>query len=162
MSQNPSGTPAAGQRVCFDASAALAFALHDEPLHAQAVALVGALAAQNITLCAPALFVYECDSIIRLRVFKGAYSEAQAKEARAIVAALAVAIEADNTLSEADRAFEIARDYAQPRVYDATYAAFAGARGLDLVTTDKPFFEAVNGQKKPKAAPPLAFVKLLT
>lgn len=147
-------------RTVFDASAALAFALQDEPKHAAAVAMVRALAAQDVTLCAPALFAYEVDSVIRLRVWKGTMNEADAAAARAIVDALAVEIEYDG--SDRARAFQIARDYEQPRVYDASYAAHAQARGLDLITTDKPFFEAVNGPKRPKAAPPLAFVKLLT
>jgi len=116
-------TLSAAQRAVFDASAALAFAFQDEPKHAEAVALVRALASQNVTLCAPALFAYE--------------------------------------VGDRARAFQIARDYEQPRVYDASYAAHAGARGLELVTTDKPFFEAVNGTKKPKTAPPLSFVRLL-
>lgn len=145
--------------VCFDASMALAFALQDEPLHPQAKVLVGALAKQNATLCAPALFAYEVDSVLRLRVYKGAMSEADAAQARAFVDALAVQIEYD--ASDRNRAFQIARAYDQPRCYDAAYAAHAEARGVELLTTDVPFFEAVNGSKKPKTAPPMAFVKLL-
>lgn len=60
-----------------------------------------------------------------------------------------------------DRAFQIAVDYDQPRAYDAAYAAHAEARGLKLITTDKPFFEALNGVKRPQKMPPLSFVKLL-
>jgi predicted nucleic acid-binding protein len=146
--------------VCFDASAALSFALQDEPLHAQAKALIEKLVDQGSTLCAPPLFLYECDSIIRLRVFKGALSESEAQEARAIVRALAVAVEHDPANGE--RAYQIARDYHQPRVYNAWYAAYAEARGVELVTVDKPFFEAVNGCSRPKNAPALTFVKLLT
>lgn len=147
-------------KVCLDASAALAFALRDEPLHAQAKVLIANLVGQGVSLYAPQLFAYECDSIIRLRVYKGAYSEAEAQEARALIAALGVAIEGGGA-AEADRAFEIARDYDQARVYDATYAAFAQLAGVELHTTDAPFFDAVNGAKRPKAAAPLAFVKLL-
>lgn len=62
-------------QVCFDASAALAFALPDEPQHAQAVAIVKAFAAQGTTLCAPALFAYECNSVIRLRLWKKSLTE---------------------------------------------------------------------------------------
>lgn len=149
------GTPL----VCFDASMALAFALQDEPLHASAMAVVGALAKQNAQLCAPALFAYEVDSVLRLRVYKGALSEADAAQAQAVVNALSVQIEYD--ARNRNRAFQIARAYDQPRVYDASYAAHAEARGVELLTTDVPFFEAVNGSKKPKTAPSLPFVKLL-
>ena len=147
-------------RTVFDASAALAFVFQDEPKHAAAVELVRALAAQNVTLCAPALFAYEVDSVIRLRVWKGTLSEDDAATARAIIDALAVEIEYDE--SDRERAFQIARDYEQPRVYDASYAAHAQSRGFEMVTTDKPFFEGVSGSKKPKTVPPLLLVKLLS
>ena len=145
--------------VCVDASFALAFALKGEPLHEQAKALVRVWAGEGSTLCAPAMFAYECESVIRLRVYKGAFTQAEAEEARALIAALAVAVEFD--ADDQERAFQIATDYDQPRAYDAAYAAHAEARGVELVTTDAPFFEAVNGAKRPKAAPPLSFVTLL-
>ena len=66
-------------QVCFDASAALAFALPDEPLHAKAVAIVWALAVQGTTLCAPAMFAYECDSVIRLRLWKGSLKRSRGR-----------------------------------------------------------------------------------
>jgi predicted nucleic acid-binding protein len=146
-------------QICFDASAALAFALPDEPLHSQAVALVLAFAAQGTTLCAPAMFAYECDSVIRLRLWKGTLTDEEANTARAAIGALPILIEYDE--ADRDRAFEIAIEYDQPRCYDAAYAAHAEARGVELVTTDAPFFEAVNGSKKPKKATALTFVKLL-
>jgi len=147
-------------RVCFDASAALAFVLPDEPLHAQAVAHLTALAAQGVTIYTPAMFAYECDSVIRLRVWKGALTLPQAQTARAALDALPLVIEYDP--NDRARAFQIALDYDQPRVYDASYAAHAQARDVELVTTDLPFFEAVNGAKKPKNLPALLFVKMLS
>lgn len=152
-------TQALTAQVCFDASAALAFALPDEPLHTQAVAIVRAFAVQGTTLCAPAMFAYECDSVIRLRLWKGSLSEAEATLARAALQSLPIVIEYDE--ADRDRAFEIAEEYDQPRCYDAAYAAHAEARGVEMVTTDAPFFEAVNGSQKPKNARALPFVKLL-
>lgn len=146
-------------KVCFDASAALAFALKDEAQHAQALAVVRALVAQEATICAPAMFAYECESVLRLRVWKGEMTETEAAEARRFIDALGVEIEYD--VADRERAFEIARQYDQPRAYDAAYAAHAEARGIELVTTDKPFHKAVNGAKKPKNAPALSWVKLL-
>jgi predicted nucleic acid-binding protein len=151
VSQNP--------KVCFDASTALAVALQDDPKHAAAVALMASLAAQNAILCAPAMFTYECDSVIRLRVYRGNLSATDATTARAIIQALGVVVEYDP--GDRERAFQIATDYSQPRVYDAAYAAHAEARGVELVTADEPFFEAVNGASRPKKAPPLTFVQLL-
>lgn len=147
-------------RVCLDASAALAFALQDEPLHEQGKAMVRRFVANNVALCAPPLFLYECESIIRLRVYKGAMTEEEADEARLFIRTLSVEIE--HNAADTQRAYEIARDYHQPRVYDSLYAAFAETRGLELVTLDKPFFEAVNGSKRPKGESPLGFVKLMS
>lgn len=146
-------------RICIDASAALAFALQDDPKHLEAVAWVAALDAQGCALCAPALFVYECDSVLRLRMWKGDLDARTVAEARVLIDALRVEIEFDE--SDRDRAFQIAQDYHQPRAYDAAYAAHAEARGLELVTNDAPFFEAVSGSKRPKTAPALKWVKLL-
>ena len=145
--------------VCLDASVVLAFALADEPLHQAAKALVVAFAAQNVTFRSPAIFAYECDSVIRLRVWKQTLTPAQGQLARAAIAALPIEIEFD--AADRDRAFEIATLYAQPRAYDAAYAAHAQARGLEMVTTDAPFFAAVNGDQRPASVPPLDFVQLL-
>ena len=41
------------------------------------------------------------------------------------------------------RAREIAEQFNQPTVYDATYAALAELRGCDFWTADKLFYDAV-------------------
>ena len=129
--------------VVFDASAALAFALKSEELHAQAVALVADLFRRNRDLCAPPLFENECDSVIRRNLHRGTFNEADAEEARRIIAALGTRIIYE--AATAPRAFEIATFYNQPRAYDATYAALAEAYGLELWTADKRFYNSVNG-----------------
>lgn len=131
------------KRVCFDASLALAFVLNDEPYHAQAVALITDLAGESARIIAPPIFLCECDSTIRLRVYKGALSDEDASTARIIIAALAIGIESENAIY--DRAFEIARIHNQPRTYDATYAALAESHGLELWTADKRFYNSVSG-----------------
>ena len=93
-------------RVCLDASVALAFFLEDEPFHEQAKQLIRQWAAQNVTLCAPAMFAYECDSIIRLRVYKKGLTAQKAEEARAFLDALGITIEYD--ASDRIRAYQIA------------------------------------------------------
>lgn len=142
------------KRIVLDASAALAFVLPDEPLHERAVARLSQLAATGFSFCAPALFAYECDAVLCLRVHKGALTTTQAQLARAALDALGVAVEYD--AADHDRAFEIAREYSQPRCYDAAYAAHAQSRRLDLLTADEKFFQAVT---KPKKA--LHFVRAL-
>ena len=146
-------------KICTDASFALAAVLQDDHNHAAALKLLAELSAQNALLCAPALFVYECDSVIRLRVHQHKMTDEEAEEARALIDALQVEIEFDR--ADRERAFEIATIYDQPRAYDAAYAAHAQARDLDLITADRPFFEALNGDKLPEGAPALSFVTLL-
>lgn len=146
--------------ICLDASVVLAFVFPDELLHDQAVALVKALSSGDVKLCAPAMFAYECDSVIRLRLYKGELSHHEAQTARALVDALAVLVEFDP--DNADRAFAISCEYDQPRAYDAAYAAYAESRRVELITADRPFFEAVNGSKRPKKLAALSFVKLLS
>jgi predicted nucleic acid-binding protein len=116
--------------------------LNDEPYHAQAIALVSDLAKREARIIAPPLFLCECDSVIRLRIFKGALNGEEASQAREIIAALAVVID-DAAIY--DRAFEIACLCNQPRTYDATYAALAEARGVELWTADERFYNAVSG-----------------
>jgi predicted nucleic acid-binding protein len=140
----------------FDASAAIAFALDDEPLHTQAVALVAALLKQNTVLCAPPLFENEADSVIRRRAHQGTLTNAEADTARRIIAALGISIAYD--AATAERAYAIAVQYNQPRAYDATYAAFAEARGLDLWTADERFYNSVNGSNAKNG---LAFVRFI-
>ena len=48
-----------------------------------------------------------------------------------------------------------------PRTYDAAYAAHAESRGIELITAGKPFFESLNGDKRPTGAPALTWVQLL-
>jgi len=129
--------------------------LNDEPYHTQAIALIAELAKRQTRIIAPPFFLCECDSVIRLRVYKGALDDAQAVASRAIIAALAVAID---PLDVYDRAFEIARIYNQPRTYDATYAALAELRGVALWTADERFYNSVAGAS---VKSPLAFVKFI-
>jgi predicted nucleic acid-binding protein len=148
------------RQICLDASVVLAAVLPREPQHNLAVALLKKLASQKATLCAPVLFIHECDSVIRLRLYKGDLSSSEAQEARAAIVVMAVCVEFN--IQESERAFQIACDYNQPRAYDAAYAAYAESRGVELVTADRPFFEAVNGGKRPRTRSPLSFVKLLS
>ena len=57
------------------------------------------------------MFAYECDSIIRLRVYKKGLTAQKAEEARAFLDALGITIEYD--ASDRIRAYQIAHDYAQ-------------------------------------------------
>jgi predicted nucleic acid-binding protein len=75
----------------------------------------------------------------------------EAKKAYAILDAAPVQIM--HTPRARQRAREIAEQFNQRSVYDATYAALADLRGCDFWTADKLFYDAVKGV--------LTFVKYL-
>jgi predicted nucleic acid-binding protein len=130
--------------------------LAEEPLHNAALALITELADKQMQIIVPPLFLCERDSTIRLRVYKGDYNDEEASQARNLIAALGVVIDTDVGIH--DRAFEIARVYNQPRCYDATYAALAEARNLNLWTADERFYNSVAGTNIKN---PLRYVKFL-
>lgn len=127
--------------VVLDASTVLKFMFYDELLHVQAAALMGKLIERGAKLYAPSIFAYECDSVIRRHVHLKVLSPDDAQETRSLIAALGIAVTYDANVLE--RAWEIANVYSRARTYDATYAAFAEARSLDLWTADKHFYNAV-------------------
>jgi predicted nucleic acid-binding protein len=65
------------------------------------------------------------------------------KAAQMLLNALPVVIVYDPRVRE--RAREIAEQFNQERVYDATYAALAELRGCEFWTADKAFFDTVSG-----------------
>lgn len=127
--------------VTVDASTILKFVLYDEVMHLQAVALIEDLVQRNTKLLAPSIFTYECDSVIRRHVHLKVLSSDDANEIRQLIAALGIVVIHDASIFE--RAWQIASEYKQPRVYDAAYAAFAETRKLDLWTADTKFYNAV-------------------
>lgn len=130
------------ESVVIDASVAIAFALEHEKHHGQAILLISNLVKNKTVLCSPSIFAYECDSVIRRHVHLGTLHPRKARHARDLIAALKVGVRFDPTICA--RAYEIAEQHDQPRVYDATYVAFAEARGLDLWTDDKRFYNSVS------------------
>ena len=124
-------------------------------MHVEAVALIRQLNTQKVRLLAPALFDYEVETVLRLKVFRWMakaknavpFEEKDAQRVRQIIAALEV--ETFHERIWLDRAYEMARDFGQARIYDASYAALAQFRGVDLWTADENFYRAVNGPKIP-------------
>ncbi len=150
----------------LDASCVIALTDVQEKMHIAAVTLIRRLDEQNATLMAPALFDYEIETVLRLKVFRftvGAknaspFNESDATNARTIIAALSIEIVHDPTTIKA--AYSLARDYGQARVYDACYATLAQSRGAEFWTADKDFHSAVNGPNMP-AKKRLTFVRYI-
>ena len=136
---------------CVDASIAVKWAVKGEPFRAKALAFLRDAGASGIRLIAPPNFISEVDSAIRKRVFNGRMSAAEAKKAYPILDAAPVEIVDMPGMLQSAR--EIAEQFNQRFVYDASYAALAELRGCEFWTADKEFYDAVRVK--------LTFVKYL-
>jgi len=135
----------------IDASVAVKWVMKGESHRKQARKLLHDSLAAGIRLIAPPLFESETESVIQEEVFLGNVSVADGDKALRAFDRVGVQIIHDPHVKE--RARQIARQFNQRRVYDATYAALAELRGCEFWTADKAFYDAV------KAA--LPFVKYL-
>jgi predicted nucleic acid-binding protein len=136
---------------CVDASVAAKWALKGERHRSKALALLRDSVAGGIVLIAPPFFASEVDSAIQKRLHDGTFTLAQARAAYARWDLAPVQIMDVPGLRQ--RAREIAEQFQQRTVYDATYAALAELRSCEFWPADKRFYDAV------KAV--LTFVKFL-
>lgn len=95
----------------------------------------------RIGLIAPPLYESETDSAIRRRVRRGDLTLAAAAAAQGLLDELPVDIVQDRNVRV--RARQIAAQFNQERVYDATYAALAEFRRCEFWTADREFHGAV-------------------
>jgi predicted nucleic acid-binding protein len=128
----------------LDASGAAAFAIPDEKHYEAAGACLAALQEQNARLIAPPLFESEVDSILRRRVHLGTLTFEAANATLLVLDALQVEIVYDRATRALARS--IGERLNQMRVYDATYAALAQARGCDLWTADERFYNSATNE----------------
>jgi predicted nucleic acid-binding protein len=136
---------------CIDANIAIKWFVKGEAFRHKALKLLRESLASGITLIAPSLFESETDSVVQTRLVEGRTTPHVADQTLALLDNAPVVIVAHPRLRQ--RAREIARQFNQRKVYDATYAALAELRGCEFWTADKAFYDAV------KAA--LLFVKYL-
>lgn len=136
---------------CVDASVMVKLALKGEQHRGTARRLVRESTAAGIDLIAPPFFASEVDTAIRKRVYDGRLSMADAQKAYVILDRAPVQMVTYPRLRQ--RAREIAEQFNQRTVYDATYAALAELRGCEFWTADKVFYDAVQAG--------LSFVKYL-
>lgn len=127
--------------LCIDASVAVKLVLKGEPYRSKARQLLRDCLVNNVRLIVPPLFVSEVDTVIRKRVYDGRLSLADARKAFAGLDKIVVHLIAPPDLRQ--RAREIAEQFNQRTVYDATYAALADLRGCEFWTADKAFYDAV-------------------
>ena len=137
--------------LCIDASVVVKLVLKGESHRVRARRLLRDCIVNNVVLIAPPFFESETDTTIRKRVHDGRLSLTDAKKAFAGLDRVNVQIITHPNLRQ--RAREIAEQFNQRTVHDATYAALAELRGCEFWTADKVFYDAV------KAV--LSFVKYL-
>lgn len=136
---------------CVDASVAVKWAIKEEPFREEACAFLRQLGAKGVSLIAPPLFINEVDSVIRKYVFSGRMAADEAQKAYTILDNAPVEIIFLEGVRQ--RARDIAEQFNQQFVYDATYAALADLRACEFWTADKVFYNAVKAR--------LPFVKYL-
>jgi predicted nucleic acid-binding protein len=136
---------------CVDANIVVKWFIKGEAFRRKALKLLRESIAAGMTLIAPPLLEMETDSIIQTRVVDGRTTPDVADKTLALLDKAPVVTLEHPQMRQ--RAREIARQFNQRKVYDATYAALAKLRGCEFWTADKVFYDAV------KAA--LPFVKYL-
>ena len=136
---------------CIDASIGIKWVVKGEPYRHKAQKFLKDSLASGIVFIAPPLFEYETESVMQTKVVQGLATRDDADFALQALTATGVQIVGHPDMVR--RAREIARQFNQPKIYDAIYAALAELRGCEFWTADKAFYDAV------KAA--LPFVKYL-
>ena len=127
--------------VCVDASLAIKVVV-PEAGSDKADALFDQWANDETQLIAPAFFEVETDSILRQKV--SLRQELTLEQAQRAFASLqGLPIKTIHVPQQRQRAWEIAREFQLPTVYDATYLALAELRQCEFWTADEKLFKQV-------------------
>jgi predicted nucleic acid-binding protein len=128
--------------IYVDASVAIQWFVKGEPLRVKAVRLRNDSVAAGRRMVAPPLFEMEMDSIVQTRLAGGLVPLAAADRTLALIDRAPVVIVTVPGVRQ--RARDIARQFGQRKVYDATYAALADLLGCDFWTADQVFYSQVH------------------
>ena len=131
---------------CVDANIAVKWVIDDEPFCNEALTFFMDTKLKGIEFIAPPIFPNEVDSVIRKRVFYLKMSIDEAHKAYMLIDQIPVKIL--DIFDVRQRAREIAEQFNQRSVYDATYAALAELRNCEFWTADKAFYNAVRTELK--------------
>jgi predicted nucleic acid-binding protein len=143
MSEPSTLTP---REIVTDADLWLNVVLPAHPSHDAARQLVADCLAAGVTMSAPAWWEAEADSALRGMVKGGLLTSDAAQEAQRLLDAAPVVLAHEPAMRMIAR--QIANAARRHDVYDATYAALAVARGCDLWTADRRFFNAVQNEAR--------------
>lgn len=139
------------RKIVIDANLAINVVLRGHPYHHQAQRFFADCAQTGRLLLAPPLYESESDSVIRRFVHLSILTKEEGVAAQAVLNALPIIIVYDPKVRA--RARQVAEEFKQPRVYDATYAALAELQGCEFCTADETFYNTVKES--------LTFVKFL-
>ncbi len=126
--------------VCVDASFALKLVLI-EPDTPRVLETWGRWETDRFTIIAPWLWRFECDSVLRRKVWQRLIHEDHAREARLALRRRNVRLVHPQRVM--DRAWELATEFGRPTIYDMVYVATAELRGCELWTADQRLINAV-------------------
>jgi predicted nucleic acid-binding protein len=127
--------------VCVDASLVVRLYLPDER-SAAVDTLFSRWMQDNVSLIGPPLLYAETPSILRQAVFLGRIDPELGQLAFEGFCSLGIAIVSPNDLHV--RAWELAKEHGQRRIYDSMYLAVAQVQGCDLWTGDTRMANAIN------------------
>ena len=130
-------------RVCADANIVLKLVLPEEDSHL-ALALWQHWKRSGAVVVVPGIYLVEGPSIVRQWVHRGWLTEAEGEEA--YLNFLAQPVEVTEPEGFLGRAWEFARRFHQPQVYDSTYLALADLRGCEFWTADERLHRVVQAE----------------
>ncbi len=132
-------------KICVDASLALKLVLSETDSDSAQAAWQNWERA-GVEIVTPSLFTYETTSVLRNRVYRKEITQKEADEGAKILAALEITFYQPEAIRES--AWELARRFNRPTVYDAFYLALAQEEGCPFWTGDKRLYNTVKSQLK--------------
>lgn len=130
--------------ICVDASLAIKVVVPEADSE-KADALFEQWANEERQLIAPVFFEVETDSILRQKI--SLRHELTADQAQRAFASLrSLPIKTAHSTNKRERAWEIAREFDFPTVYDATYLALAELRQCEFWTADEKLFKQLRNR----------------
>ena len=130
--------------VVIDANILIAYALADEPLHAQANLILSAWQVTEENLTAPRLFRSEITAVVRKAVYQQRITPDQGRIMLSQLLLYPVEFYEDDDLLK--EAYELAVRFNRPRAYDSQYMALAERLNCEFWTADERLVNSTQGQ----------------
>jgi predicted nucleic acid-binding protein len=127
-------------QVCVDANLGLKLVIA-EPDSDEAELKWQAWLEAGLEIVTPFLFIYETSSVLRNHVYRKELTQEEADEALRLLSDLTITYLHPAGLQQS--AWEIARRFNRPTVYDGFYVALARQQGCPFWTADRRLYNAV-------------------